>query len=510
MGIRDIILTLCPTWLRNESPVTPSNPDGGVGGRYMYNIGLAMDGLLDKTTQAMYAWMPTRATPTSLSYIGNDRLMPRGLYQTDAQYGAQLQGSLDVWQTAGTLWSLLREALAYVSPATGPYPYACIQVPYYRLGWEVGPGLPGYYSVVGSPGNGACYYDSYTHGYSTDGYVNYNYPSSNPNQAPSSYTPQFDWDSLSQQETIGYLNADFHRYTADGPGLTNYWRWFLILSQTFNQNTVTSATNATPIVVTTATPHGYTTGQTVSVGGVNGYLGSGILSNSNGLILVTLSSAHGLSTGASISMDANIPNDGPGTSVFGTAAEGNWVITVTGSDTFTLNGSIFDSTVPTTPNNVFLYSILPEASWVITVTSPTTFSLNSSVAAGVFFPTTFSRVYTVASNTWFDKAPVFGASGFLIGDQTVSIGINLPASDISTLRNIMKLWKVGQSFLDTMIFSLSPTLFNGVTSGSVQGAVGSTPDGRFGRWSRINSTSTGGFEYVPSRFANARYCEGVQ
>ena len=65
-----------------------------------------------------------------------------------------------------------------------------------------------------------------------------------------------------------------------------------------NAFTITGATNASPIQITTSTSHGFTTGQAVSIVGVGGNLN----------------------------------------------ANGNWFITTTGSNTFTLNGSVGNGT----------------------------------------------------------------------------------------------------------------------------------------------------------------------
>lgn len=60
--------------------------------------------------------------------------------------------------------------------------------------------------------------------------------------------------------------------------------------------TITNATNASPIVITTSTPHGFVTGQIVNIGGVQGNL------NANGTFTITLL------TGTTFSLDGSVGN----------------------------------------------------------------------------------------------------------------------------------------------------------------------------------------------------------
>jgi hypothetical protein len=134
---------------------------------------------------------------------------------------------------------------------------------------------------------------------------------------------------------------------------------------------VVSASNTSPIAITTATPHGLQTGMQVAINGVlgnpaangtftitvtgptsftlNGSVGSGtwagggtivvsnqITSASNASpIAITTAVPHGLQTGALVSINGALGN---------TAANGTFTITVTGPTSFTLNGSTGNGT----------------------------------------------------------------------------------------------------------------------------------------------------------------------
>ena len=305
-----------------------------------------------------------------------------------------------------------------------------------------------------------------------------------------------DWDTLSQQHQIGYFALN---------GNQNYWRWFIELGAGFTQygQYITAATNASPIAITTAAPHGLTTGAVVSIGGLEqaGGLAISSLTSSGGLVEVATPVAHGLTSGWSVVL---FNATGPAN-----AACGVWTVTVVDGTHFTLNGSIFDASVTATG---LLYALaFADSSWTITVTGASSFTLNGSTAAGPFTtPTVFSRVYQLAGNTWVAPAPiVFGTPGATIGQTSwaggaaPSIGLSLPAATIAELRGIVDLWKLAQSNCDTIAISFSPSNFSAQNPST-------DPDGRFGRWSRIVSTSVGGYQYVPARFPNARYCAGVQ
>lgn len=104
---RDAIVAIAPPWLQNQSPPLNGAPLG-VGGRYLYDIGLGDDCLLEKMNQAMQAHMPTVCTPTALPYIGNDRLLTQGPNETTAEFRIRLQQAFQTWQLAGERIAVMR------------------------------------------------------------------------------------------------------------------------------------------------------------------------------------------------------------------------------------------------------------------------------------------------------------------------------------------------------------------------------------------------------------------
>lgn len=111
-------------------------------------------------------------------------------------------------------------------------------------------------------------------------------------------------------------------------------------------------------------------------------------------------------------------------------------------------------------------------------------------------------IYAVAPQAWTGPAPfVFGSPGVKIGERPdASIGLNVPANVIASIRSIVGLWKGAHEWVRWIIVSFSNTLFD-----PTQPAGGGiNPDGYFGHWSRVVSGAT-----VSTRFANARYCSGI-
>lgn len=106
---RDVIKDLSPPWLSS-----------GEAEKLMYNFGLAGDTLIEKLNQAMRAHMPGAGTSTALVYIGNDRVIPRGPYESDQDYAGRLQRAFEAWQRAGSRRAVLSQVLAYLKTADAP------------------------------------------------------------------------------------------------------------------------------------------------------------------------------------------------------------------------------------------------------------------------------------------------------------------------------------------------------------------------------------------------------
>lgn len=127
---RDVIVTLAPPWLQ-----------GDVGGRYLYNLGLASDGILEKGTQAILARFPGKGDPSQLPILGNDRVMTQGPGETNAAFASRLQRAFDTWQHAGEARAVLELVASYTAgqqpPAgTTPTPVAAIVGGYKAKKWD--------------------------------------------------------------------------------------------------------------------------------------------------------------------------------------------------------------------------------------------------------------------------------------------------------------------------------------------------------------------------------------
>lgn len=101
---RDAIKQLSPPWLAT-----------GFSEKFLYNIGLGADALLEKLNQAMKAHMPTLCDPTALPYLGADRLMGQGPNESNANFRLRLKKAFDTWQNAGSRRSVLQQVLGYVA-----------------------------------------------------------------------------------------------------------------------------------------------------------------------------------------------------------------------------------------------------------------------------------------------------------------------------------------------------------------------------------------------------------
>ncbi len=109
-------------------------------------------------------------------------------------------------------------------------------------------------------------------------------------------------------------------------------------------------------------------------------------------------------------------------------------------------------------------------------------------------------LFAVSPNAFCGPGPKWGA-GQKWGDKTISWGLNVPSSVMRTAQSLCKQWKRSGSSCEWMIVSFDTSLFD-----PAQPSDGThNPAGTFGRWSRIVNN-----QYVASRFANARYCDGVQ
>lgn len=208
-GIRDLVSTISPTWLRT-----------GVAEKFLYNLGLAADAMLEKLNQGVRDHIPGQGDPSALPFIGADRLIGQGLGEPAPSYAARLTLAFDDWAHAGSARSVLRQVMAFFYL---PQPRARY-VSQYSAWDEYQP---------------------------TD-----NTSTTAPRHQLSPYS-NWRWDNLAS------------------PVVTQgWWRRWLILYSTANTSytpvAITGATNGTPIVITTSTPHGLATGAAAVVSGVVG------------------------------------------------------------------------------------------------------------------------------------------------------------------------------------------------------------------------------------------------
>jgi hypothetical protein len=100
--------------------------------------------------------------------------------------------------------------------------------------------------------------------------------------------------------------------------------------------------------------------------------------------------------------------------------------------------------------------------------------------------------FCASEGTWGD--------GDVWGDDGKSWGLNIPPSEVQALRSTAATFKQAGATLEWIIISFDAGLFDPAqTSDGVH-----NPDGKFGYWYKIVNG-----QYVPSRFANARYADGV-
>lgn len=91
MAVREDLEAISPAWLRNF-----------VGVRVIYTIGLHVDRLIEKMLQGQIAHLPGQGTPTALPALGQQRLIPQGISEPNADYANRLRKSWDSWGFAGS------------------------------------------------------------------------------------------------------------------------------------------------------------------------------------------------------------------------------------------------------------------------------------------------------------------------------------------------------------------------------------------------------------------------
>jgi len=98
----------------------------GTGERLLYSFGALVDMRLEKVRQGILDRLPVERSPVdrgvilwvpqadALAEIGRDRIIPRGLTESDLSYGYRLQRAFDSWRFAGTARGVLSQVLGYL------------------------------------------------------------------------------------------------------------------------------------------------------------------------------------------------------------------------------------------------------------------------------------------------------------------------------------------------------------------------------------------------------------
>lgn len=190
-GFRDRIKVLSPAFLQE-----------GVGERLMFVFGLELDAVMERLVQGVGARFPvitnlttgekTPALPDALAVIGTDRLIDRGLTETDLSYGIRLRRAFDSWRLAGSARAELGQVLGYllqlvpmVRSVSSRY-----EADPARVAWRIQHGLSGGPSSY-PPALLSSTWDTYLDGAD---------PTAEPDHvfALAGANGEWDWDSLSQ------------------------------------------------------------------------------------------------------------------------------------------------------------------------------------------------------------------------------------------------------------------------------------------------------------------------
>lgn len=399
MGLRDFIKTISPPWLAD-----------GSAERVMYTIGIVGDALLEKLNEGVRAHIPTYGDADSaaaaLAMVGNDRVIGQGVNELPTTYGKRLQRAFDDWSVAGSARSVLRQATSYVGQATRARMVSQSSV------WDT--------------------YNEFT----------------DTTQPPwHKRAANWNWDSLSTPLPVqGWWRSWLILYAAQFPNQST----LTVSAVTNPSFSVLLATNASPIVVTTTAPHGLATGAQVTISGVvgntaangvftvtvtgasafslNGSTGNGAYTVFTGTVLtgpitITTATPHGLSTGQCVVVAGIIGNS---------AANGQWAITVPSTTTFTLNycpmfgvplaAYISGGTVATTWNapasswgtGGMKWGTDPTISWGMAVPPGTMKGITAIVGQWKNAGSVVPWVITTFSTTWYDPT----STGSFLPDGT--------------------------------------------------------------------------------------------
>lgn len=102
---------------RGWQDIDPSWLAGEVGARYQYILRLMWDTLGEYTRLGVLQRFPSTAQYSALEELGNDRMLPRGIAETDDEYRERLRTFRSTWRFAGNAPTLVK-ALYDIRPTT--------------------------------------------------------------------------------------------------------------------------------------------------------------------------------------------------------------------------------------------------------------------------------------------------------------------------------------------------------------------------------------------------------
>jgi hypothetical protein len=84
--------------------------------KFLYTIAMLADAGAEVAVQGVQARFPGLGPTNALPYIGRDRQMRRGFFETAASYAARLPGWLDYHRGRGNAFTIMQQVRAYVAP----------------------------------------------------------------------------------------------------------------------------------------------------------------------------------------------------------------------------------------------------------------------------------------------------------------------------------------------------------------------------------------------------------
>lgn len=85
------------------------------GQKFLYDIGLALDTLLEKQNEGMIAKLPGQADDTAIPLQAADRLLVQGPAETNTQFTERLRAAFDSWAIAGSRHAISEQMQGYLT-----------------------------------------------------------------------------------------------------------------------------------------------------------------------------------------------------------------------------------------------------------------------------------------------------------------------------------------------------------------------------------------------------------